>query len=40
LTAEGIYQSVKEVIGKAPAVKSYLTGSALVGHPHGDEQGS
>ncbi|HEX6726976.1 MAG TPA: 1-deoxy-D-xylulose-5-phosphate synthase [Nitrospira sp.] len=40
LTAEGIYQSVKEVIGKAPAVKSSLTGSALVGHPHGDEQGS
>ncbi|MEQ1679339.1 MAG: 1-deoxy-D-xylulose-5-phosphate synthase [Nitrospira sp.] len=40
LTAEGIYQSVKEVIGKAPSVKSSLTGSALVGHPHGDEQGS
>ncbi len=40
LTAEGIYQSVKEVIGKAHAVKSSLTGSALVGHPHGDEQGS
>ena len=40
LTAEGIYQSVKEVIGKAPAVKSSFTGSALVGHPHGDEQGS
>ncbi|HSA86378.1 MAG TPA: transketolase C-terminal domain-containing protein, partial [Nitrospira sp.] len=41
LTAEGIYQSVKELIGKAPAEKSPLTGAALAGHlPHGDEQGS
>ncbi len=40
LTAEGIYQSVKELIGKAPAVKSQFTGAALAGHPHGDEQGS
>ena len=40
LTAEGIYQSVKELIGKAPGVQSPFTGAALVGHPHGDEQGS
>ncbi len=41
LTAEGIYQSVKELIGKAPATRSQFTGSALAGHlPHGDEQGS
>jgi len=40
LTAEGIYQSVKELIGKAPGVQSSFTGAALVGHPHGDEQGS
>jgi 1-deoxy-D-xylulose-5-phosphate synthase len=41
LTAEGIYQSVKGLIGKAPAVKSQFTGAALAGHlPHGDEQGS
>jgi 1-deoxy-D-xylulose-5-phosphate synthase len=41
LTAEGIYQSVKELVGKAPAVKAPLTGAALAGHlPHGDEQGS
>jgi 1-deoxy-D-xylulose-5-phosphate synthase len=40
LTAEGIYQSVKELIGKAPAVKSSFAGAALIGHPHGDEQGS
>jgi 1-deoxy-D-xylulose-5-phosphate synthase len=41
LTAEGIYQSVKELIGKAPAVKAPLTGAALAVHlPHGDEQGS
>ena len=40
LTAEGIYQSVKELIGKAPTVKSSFAGAALVGHPHGDEQGS
>lgn len=40
LTAEGIYQNVKELIGKASAVKSPVTDTALVGHPHGDEQGS
>lgn len=40
LTTEGIYQSVKELIGKAPAVKSPFTGAVLAGHPHGDEQGS
>ena len=40
LTAEGIYQNVKELIGKASAVKSPVTDTTLVGHPHGDEQGS
>jgi 1-deoxy-D-xylulose-5-phosphate synthase len=41
LTAEGIYQSVKELIGKAPAGKTQFVGTAHVGHfPHGDEQGS
>lgn len=41
LTAEGIYQSVKELIGKTPAEKSQFTGAALGSHlPHGDEQGS
>jgi 1-deoxy-D-xylulose-5-phosphate synthase len=41
LTAEGIYQSVKELIGKAPAVKSQFAGATLGSHlPHGDEQGS
>ena len=42
LTAEGIYQSVKELIGRAPAASSDRFGmAALSGHaPHGDEQGS
>ena len=41
LTAEGIYQSVKELIGKAPATGNRFTAAALSGHlPHGDEQGS
>lgn len=41
LTAEGIYQSVKELIGKAPAVKSQFAGVTRSNHlPHGDEQGS
>ncbi len=41
LTAEGIYQSVKELIGKVPAEKSQFTGATLGSHlPHGDEQGS
>lgn len=41
LTAEGIYQSVKALIGKAPAGNAQFTGAALGGHlPHGDEQGS
>lgn len=41
LTAEGIYQSVKELIGKAPAEKSQFAGITQSGHlPHGDEQGS
>jgi 1-deoxy-D-xylulose-5-phosphate synthase len=40
LTAEGIYQSVKELIGKAPAGKAQFA-AAHAGHlPHGDEQGS
>jgi 1-deoxy-D-xylulose-5-phosphate synthase len=41
LTAEGIYQGVKELIGAAPAEKSQFAGVAQAGHlPHGDEQGS
>ena len=41
LTGEGIYQSVKELIGQTPATKNRLAGSALAEHlPHGDEQGS
>ncbi|MBX3333870.1 MAG: 1-deoxy-D-xylulose-5-phosphate synthase [Nitrospira sp.] len=41
LTAEGIYQSVKELIGQAPVEKSRFTGAILGSHlPHGDEQGS
>lgn len=41
LTAEGIYQSVKELIGKASTIKSQFAGAALGSHlPHGDEQGS
>ena len=41
LTTEGIYQSVKELIGSAPAMKDRITGMAAAGHlPHGDEQGS
>lgn len=41
LTAEGIYQSVKELIGQAPAEKSQFAGVTQSGHlPHGDEQGS
>ena len=42
LTAEGIYQSVKELVGQAPAVKRERFGvGATMDHlPHGDEQGS
>jgi len=42
LTAEGIYHSVKELIGKAPAVKRdrFTVGSVVDHLPHGDEQGS
>ncbi len=41
LTAEGIYQSVKEFTGKAPAMPSEFSSSTLAHHlPHGDEQGS
>ena len=40
LTAEGIYQSVKEFTGIASAVPSEFSASALAHHPHGDEQGS
>lgn len=42
LTAEGIYQSVKELIGSAPAsTKGRFTGVASGSHlPLGDEQGS
>ena len=41
LTAEGIYQSVKELIGKAPATLRDLGAPPLaVQFQHGDEQGS
>jgi 1-deoxy-D-xylulose-5-phosphate synthase len=41
LTAEGIYQSVRELIGKAPATRNRFTAAVLSSHlPHGDEQGS
>ena len=41
LTSEGIYQSVKELIGHVPVTRDQLTGAALTDHlPHGDEQGS
>ncbi len=42
LTSEGIYQSVKELLGKAPATSRDRMGLAALGHhlPHGDEQGS
>ncbi|MBH0208830.1 MAG: 1-deoxy-D-xylulose-5-phosphate synthase [Nitrospira sp.] len=41
LTAEGIYQAVKALIGKAPAETVQFVGTAHAGHlPHGDEQGS
>ncbi|WP_413937011.1 1-deoxy-D-xylulose-5-phosphate synthase [Nitrospira sp. BLG_1] len=41
LTAEGIYQSVKELLGKATAEKVHFAGTTHAGHlPHGDEQGS
>jgi len=41
LTTEGIYQSVKELIGSTPSTQDRFTGVAAAGHlPHGDEQGS
>jgi 1-deoxy-D-xylulose-5-phosphate synthase len=41
LTGEGIYQSVKELIGQAQATRNRFTGATLADHlPHGDEQGS
>lgn len=42
LTTEGIYQSVKELLGKAPASSKNHRDLASLGHhlPHGDEQGS
>jgi len=41
LTAEGIYQSVKEFTGNASATPSEFSATALAHHlPHGDEQGS
>ncbi len=42
LTAEGIYGSVKELIGKAPAEQPDWLSIGAQGHhlPHGDEQGS
>jgi 1-deoxy-D-xylulose-5-phosphate synthase len=42
LTAEGIYQSVKELIGKTPASsrEEFTLASSTDRLPHGDEQGS
>ena len=41
LTAEGIYRSVKELIGRAPATRDRFSGATITDHlPHGDEQGS
>jgi len=42
LTAEGIYQSVKELVGKVPASKPGTMALSSIGArlPHGDEQGS
>lgn len=41
LTAEGIYQSVKELIGSTLSMNDRFIGVAAAGHlPHGDEQGS
>jgi 1-deoxy-D-xylulose-5-phosphate synthase len=42
LTADGIYQSVKELIDKTPAVprEQFTFASSLDRLPHGDEQGS
>jgi 1-deoxy-D-xylulose-5-phosphate synthase len=42
LTAEGIYQSVKELIGKAPASsrEEFMLAASVDHLPHGDEQGS
>jgi 1-deoxy-D-xylulose-5-phosphate synthase len=41
LTAEGIYQSVKELIGTAPATRDRFSGATMADHlQHGDEQGS
>jgi len=42
LTAEGIYQSVRELVGKAPASKPENMALSSIGDrlPYGDEQGS
>jgi 1-deoxy-D-xylulose-5-phosphate synthase len=41
LTAEGIYQSVKELVGTAPVTRDRFSGATMADHlPHGDEQGS
>jgi len=42
LTAEGIYESVKELVGKAPVSKPEHMAWSSIGDrlPHGDEQGS
>jgi 1-deoxy-D-xylulose-5-phosphate synthase len=42
LTAEGIYESVKELVGKAPVERSdrFTVGAHGQHLPHGDEQGS
>jgi 1-deoxy-D-xylulose-5-phosphate synthase len=42
LTAEGIYQSIKELLGKAQAARAdrFNEGPLVYHLPHGDEQGS
>lgn len=41
LTAEGIYQSVKELVGNSAATRDRFSGASMADHlPHGDEQGS
>ncbi len=42
LTSEGIYQSIKELVGSAPAgtERDFADAALLPHHPYGDEQGS
>lgn len=42
LTSEGVYQSIKELVGRTPAgaAREFADAALLHHHPHGDEQGS